>query len=53
LRSSLDIALRAFSVRSSLVHGFEAPELDAMLGELTILAQELLAEFDQVGNSIA
>jgi hypothetical protein len=52
-RNGLDIALRAFSVRNSLVHGFEAPELDAILGELTILAQELLAEFDQAGNSIA
>ena len=46
-------ASRAFSVRNSLVHGFEAPELGAILGELTILAQELLAEFDQAGNSIA
>ena len=52
-RNGLDIASRAFSVRNSLVHGFEAPELDAILGELTILAQELLAEFDQAGNSIA
>lgn len=52
-RKSLDIALRAFSVRNSLVHGFEAPELDAILGELITLAQELLEEFDQAGNSIA
>jgi hypothetical protein len=52
-RKSLDIALRAFSVRNSLVHGFESPELDAILGELTILAQELLEEFDQAGNRIA
>jgi hypothetical protein len=42
-----------FSVRNSLVLGFEVPELDAILGELTLLAQELLAEFDQVGKSIA
>jgi len=52
-RHGLDIALRAFSVRNSLVHGFETPKLEAILGELTILAQELLAEFDQAGNSIA
>src|SRR5262245_28487199 len=52
-RNGLDITSRAFSVRNSLVHGFEAPELDAILGELTILAQELLAEFDQAGSSIA
>jgi hypothetical protein len=52
-RHGLDIALRAFAVRNSLVHGFETPELEAILGELTILAQELLAEFDQAGNSIA
>lgn len=52
-RNGLDIALRAFSVRNSLVHGFETPELDAILGELTILAQELLEEFDQAGHSIA
>lgn len=52
-RNGLDIALRAFAVRNSLVHGFEAPELDAMLGELTLLAQDRLAEFDQAGNSIA
>lgn len=52
-RSGLDIALRAFSVRNSLVHGFEAPELNAIFGELTLLAQELLAEFDQAGNRTA
>ncbi|SRR6266567_1348576 len=49
----LDIALRAFSVRNSLVHGFEAPELDASFGELHLLVQELLAEFDQAGHSTA
>lgn len=51
-RRGLDMALRAFAVRNSLVHGFEAPELDAMLGELTLLAQELLAELDQAGESV-
>jgi len=51
-RNGLDIALRAFSVRNSLVHGFETPELEAILRELTILAQELLEEFDQAGNRL-
>jgi uncharacterized protein YutE (UPF0331/DUF86 family) len=49
----LDIALRAFSVRNALVHGFEAQELDPIFGELTLLSQELLVEFDQSGNSTA
>jgi hypothetical protein len=52
-RNGLDIALRAFSVRNSLVHGFEAPRLDTIFEELALLAQELLKEFDQAGNSIA
>jgi hypothetical protein len=52
-RNGLDIALQALSVRNSLVHGFEAPELDVISGKLALLAQELLAEFDQAGNSIA
>ena len=52
-RDGLDVALRAFAVRNSLVHGFETPELVAILAELAILAQELLAEFDQAGSSIA
>lgn len=52
-RNGLDIALRAFSVRNSLVHGFESPGLEGIFGELTLLGQELLAEFDQAGNSIA
>jgi len=46
-RHSLDIAARAFSVRNSLVHGFEAPKLDATLTELTALVEELLDEYDQ------
>lgn len=49
-RDGLDVALRASSVRNALVHGFEAPELDAALRELIPLAQELLAEFDQAGS---
>ena len=49
-RSGLDIALRAFSVRNALVHGFEAPELDASLADLHPLVEELLAEFDQAGS---
>ena len=52
-RHGLDVALRAFAVRNSLVHGFEAPGLDAILEELTLLVQELLTEFDQAGNSLA
>ena len=52
-RNGLDVALRAFAVRNSLVHGFETPELEAILEELGILAQELLVEFDHAGNSIA
>lgn len=46
-RHGLDIASRAFSVRNSLVHGFETPQLDATLRELTTLVQELLEEYDQ------
>src|SRR5712691_7509388 len=51
-RNGLDIALRAFSVRNSLVHGFKSPgpELEEIFGELTLLAQELLAEYDQARN---
>jgi hypothetical protein len=52
-RHGLNVALQAFSVRNALVHGFEALELDARLEELATLAQELLAEFDQAGNSLA
>jgi len=52
-RSGLDIAMRAFSVRNSLVHGFEAPELNAVLEGMTPLVQELLAEFDQAGSKTA
>lgn len=52
-RRALDIALRAFSVRNSLVHGFESPDLDTALEEMTPLAQELLAEFDQAGSKTA
>ena len=49
-RRGLDIALRAFSVRNSLVHGFETPELGAALEDMTPLVQELLAEFDEAGS---
>ena len=50
-RDGLSIALRAFAARNALVHGFEASELDPMFGELTLLVQELLTEFDQAGKS--
>ena len=46
-RDGLDTALRAFAIRNSLVHGFDAPELAEILGELTPLARQLLAELDQ------
>lgn len=49
-RSGLDIALRAFSVRNALVHGFEAPELDEAIAELTPLLDELLAEYNPTGS---
>jgi hypothetical protein len=51
-RNGLNLALRAFSVRNALVHGFTSPgrELEGIFGELTLLAQELLAEYDQAGN---
>jgi hypothetical protein len=49
-RRGLDIALRALSVRNSLVHGFETPELDPALEEMTPLVQELLEEFDEAGS---
>lgn len=52
-RDGLDTTLRAFSIRNSLVHGFTAPELGEILGELTALTRQLLAEFDEAGNSIA
>lgn len=46
-REGLDTTLRAFAIRNSLVHGFNAPELDEILGELAPLARQLLAELDQ------
>jgi len=46
-RDDLDTALRAFAIRNSLVHGFDAPELGEIFRELTPLATRLLAELDQ------
>lgn len=46
-RDDLDTALRAFAIRNSLVHGFDAPELGEIFLELTPLATRLLAELDQ------
>lgn len=47
----LTLALRALSARNALVHGFKAPELDPIFGELTLLVHMLLTEFDHAGNS--
>ena len=52
-RDGLETTLRAFAVRNSIVHGFDAPGLDEILGELTALTRHLLEEFDQVENSNA
>jgi hypothetical protein len=51
-RNGLAIALRAFSVRNALVHGFQSsgPEVEESFGALTLLVQELLADYDQVRN---
>jgi hypothetical protein len=46
-RDDLDVAQRAFAVRSALVHGFEATGLDQMTEAVARLAQHLLAELDQ------
>jgi REase_AHJR-like len=46
-RDELDVAQRAFAVRSALVHGFEATGLDQMTETVARLAQQLLAELDQ------
>jgi hypothetical protein len=46
-RSELDLAQRAFSVRNSLVHGFEAPGVGQIAGELARLGQQLLSELDR------
>jgi hypothetical protein len=46
-RDDLEMAQRAFAVRSALVHGFEATGLDQMTEAVARLAQQLLAELDQ------
>ena len=46
-RHDLDIAQRAFSVRNSLVHGFETTRLGETAGELAQLARQLLSELDR------
>ena len=46
-RDNLEVAQRAFAVRSALVHGFEATGLDQMTEAVADLAQQLLAELDQ------
>ena len=48
-REGLDITQRAYEVRNSLVHGFEAPELEGISGELASFAGELLEELDRAG----
>jgi len=51
-RNDLDTAQRAFSVRNSIVHGFESSELDQQIaGELAQLAHRLLMEFDHSSQS--
>lgn len=52
-RDGLNTALRAFSVRNSLVHGFKTPEVDDAFTELSALVPELLAELDQAGKQTA
>ncbi len=51
-RNGLDTTLRALSVRNSLIHGFETPGLDDAFVELSALVPEIVAEFDQAGNTI-
>jgi REase_AHJR-like len=46
-REDLEVAQRAFAVRSALVHGFEATGLDQTTDAVARLAQQLLAELDQ------
>jgi hypothetical protein len=46
-RDDLAVAQRADTVRSALVHGFEATGLDQITEALARLAQQLLAELDQ------
>ena len=52
-REGLETTTRAFSVRNSLVHGFDVAGLGEILGELSALTRRLLTEYDQAGNSIA
>jgi hypothetical protein len=45
-RNDLNTTQRAFAVRNSIVHGFEASGLDQQIGELAHLARRLLMELD-------
>jgi hypothetical protein len=48
-RHALDVALRAYSVRNSLVHGFETKGLEDTYNEMASPVHEALTELEAVG----